>query len=153
MLFYDTAWVVIMEELSPCFGINPYFDSGSPNMFLLVKYESKKAFLDTFASQKGFSQPVSNLLLQEYPNPSPENTKPTTFTTIYCQHLIKNMSVWQFSTTRLVKVSNDQGVYLRLVPVATDGIVIFDRICWGTDMNPKLDIEYNRNGSGIARKI
>ena len=63
------------------------------------------------------------------------------------------MLVRKYFAARLVKVSNDQGVYLGLVLVATDGIVIFDRICWGTDMNPKLDIEYNRNGSGIARKI
>ena len=61
--------------------------------------------------------------------------------------------MWQFSAARLVKVSNDQGVYLGLVLVATDSIIIIDRICWGIDKNPKLDIESNSNGAGIAPKI
>ena len=66
-----------MEELSPCFGINPAFDSRIPKMFLLVTYESKK-IIDTFSRHKVFSQPVSNLLIQEDPKPSPANPKSTT---------------------------------------------------------------------------
>ena len=50
------------------------------------------------------------------------------------------MLVRKYFAARLVKVSNDQGVYLGLVLLATGGIVILDQIYWGIDTNPKLDI-------------
>ena len=63
------------------------------------------------------------------------------------------MLVWPFFAARLFNVSNDQGVYLGLVLVATDGIFIIDQICWVIKTNPKLDIKYDSNGAGIALKI
>ena len=47
------------------------------------------------------------------------------------------MFVWPCFADRLVKLSNDQGVYLGLVLVATDGIVIIEQLYWGNQCKPK----------------
>ena len=47
------------------------------------------------------------------------------------------MLVWKCFAAISVKVLNDQGVYLGLVLVATDGIVIIEQLYWGNQCKPK----------------
>ena len=44
-------------------------------------------------------------------------------------------------------------MYLGSVLVATYVIVSLHQKCWRINTNPRLDIEYDSNGSGIAPKI
>ena len=153
-MLYDTEWVVIKEELSPCFGINPVFDAGSPKCFLLNMCESKTSILQYLCkSQRFFTTCFKHIHSIGAKAPFLQTPSPPSSSLAAVNSWYKIMFFWQYFTAILLKLSNEQGMYHGLVLVATDGIVSLDRICWGINVNPKLDIAYDSNVSGIPHKI